>query len=182
MDPQNILQLALSSIIGSGLGTTIVGLLFNAKVSRELEIQKAFLTRASNVHARTVDTLSKLYDDLFKAERILKRMTAAGRMANEILPEEYAPLLSKTVDSAQEVFSSGRLFIPTPLVQQCESFFETVFEGRQEFAFAHLPAVDPAKQAEFWRKASTVAYEKVPKVLREIERAARLVIHGEQAT
>jgi hypothetical protein len=40
------------SIIGSGLGTTAVGFLFKRKFDTELEIQKAFLTRASHPHAR----------------------------------------------------------------------------------------------------------------------------------
>ena len=181
MDQQSVslVQLVIS-IIGSGLGTTGVGLLFNRKFGRELEIQKAFLTRASNVHAHTVDALAKLYRHLYEAQELLKRMTSNGRMEGEISPQEYAPLVTKAMESASMELLEGRLFIPSALVQQCDAFFEAVFEGRQNFALAHHPMIDPGKQAEFWAKAATVAYAKVPKIVRQIEEAARVVIHGER--
>lgn len=180
MDQQSfsLLQLVVS-IIGSGLGTTGVGLLFNRKFSHDLEVQKAFLARASNVHTRAVNTLAELYRHLLEAQALMQRMTSRGRMAGEISPQGYVPLVSKAMDAARDVFLSGRLFIPPALAKQCDGYFAAVFEGQHEFAFAHLPQLDPAKQAEFWDKGAAVAFEKVPKLLEEIEKAARLVIHGD---
>ncbi len=140
---------------------------------------EARIDRASRVHERQLDILQRLYRHLHDAQDFLMRMTAVGRMANEITPEEYAPLVAKAMDAAREELLNGRLFIPLALVQQCEGFFDAVFEGRRDFALAHLLAVDPAKRAEFWSAAAKVAHQQVPKILQQIDDAARAVIHGE---
>ena len=55
-------------IVGSGLGTTVVGLLFKRKFDRELELHKAFLSRAANVHGRMVDALATLYRHFWEVQ------------------------------------------------------------------------------------------------------------------
>jgi hypothetical protein len=151
-----------------------------ADVDKEIERLKAFLTRVSRVHERQLDILQKLYCHLSETQGLFQRMTSSGRMSGEISPEEYAPLVTKAVESARDDVLQGRLFVPPALARQCDAFFSAVFEGRQDFALAHLPAIDPIRRAEFWKSAATVAHQEVPKILREIEEAARAVIHGEQ--
>lgn len=167
------------SIIGSGLGTTGVALLFKRKFDRELETHKAFLTRAANVHGRMIDTLANLNRHLYEAQGFFQRMTSAGRFKSEISPEAYDELLAKAMQSAYNELLQGRLFIPPALVQECDSFFDTVLKGRLKFSIAQDPMMDPLKRAEFWQAAATVAHQQVPKILQQIEEAARTVIHGE---
>ena len=151
------------------------------KASADIEIErvKALLTRGSRVHERQLDILANLYRQFYDVQGLLQRMTAAGRMVGEISPEEYAGLASKTMEAAHEELAKGRLFIPPELAQQCDSFFVAAFEVRHDFAFAHLPMIAPGQSATFWKTAATVAHQEVPKILQQIEKAARTVIHGE---
>jgi hypothetical protein len=151
------------------------------KASADIEIErvKAFLTRGSRVHERQLDILARLYRHFYDAQGYLQRMTAAGRMAGEISPEEYAARVTTTMEAAREELAQGRLFIPSELALQCDSFFAAAFEVRHDFAFAHLPMIDPGQGANFWKTAATVAHQEVPKLLQQIDKAARTVIHGE---
>lgn len=151
-----------------------------ASADTQIERVKAFLVRASRVHERQLDILGKLFRHLSDAQSLLQNMTRAGRMAGEITPEEYYPKVTEAMKAAYEEFLNGRLFIPSALVQQCEGFFSAVFEGQQDFSLALIPQLDPSKRAEFWTSAATVAHQRVPKILAEIEEAARAAIHGEQ--
>jgi hypothetical protein len=142
---------------------------------------EARIDRASRVHERQLDILQRLYRHLCDAQGLFIRMTSAGRFANEITPEGYAPLVAKAMVAAQEEFLSGRLFIPPSLVQRCDGFFNAVFEGQQDFTLAHDPMMDPSKRAEFWSSAATVAHQQVPAILAQIENEARALIHGESS-
>jgi hypothetical protein len=106
-------------------------------------------------------------------------MTSSVRFEGEKTPEEYAPLVAEAMESARDELLRGRLFIPSALVQQCDSFFNGVFEGQQNFSMAYHPMVNPPNRGEFWKAAATVAYQHLPKILQQIEDAARAVIHGE---
>jgi hypothetical protein len=152
-----------------------------ASADTEIERLKAFLVRASRVHERQLDILGKLFRNFSDAQGLFQSMTRTGRMAGEITPEEYAPKVMEAMKSAQEEFLNGRLFIPKALVQQCEGFFSAVFEGQRDFSLAHIPQLDPTERAKFWTSAATVAHQQVPKILAEIEEAARAVVHGERS-
>jgi hypothetical protein len=67
MTPLSAWLTAAITIIGSGVGTSFVGLLFKRKFDHDLEIQRAFLTRASRVHDRQVDSLIELYGHFYDA-------------------------------------------------------------------------------------------------------------------
>jgi hypothetical protein len=151
------------------------------KASADIEIErvKAFLTRGSRVHERQLDILAKLYRHFYDAQGNLRKMTSAGHMVGDKSTEEYAGLVNKTMAAAHEELANGRLFIPSELAQQCDSFFVAAFDVGHEFAFAHLPMVDPVQSANSWKTAATVAHKEVPKILQQIEKAARTVIHGE---
>lgn len=150
-----------------------------ASADTEIERVKAFLVRSGRVHEHQLDILGRLFRRLFEVQGLFQSMTRAGRMAGEITPEEYQPKVSEALKAAHEEFLNGRLLIPATLVQQCEEFFNAVFEGQRDFSLAHLPQIDGTKRAEFWTSAATVAHQQVPKILQGIEQAARAVIHGE---
>jgi hypothetical protein len=166
------------TIVGSGLGTTFVGMLFKRKFDRELEVQKAFLTRVSRVHDRSVDTLTKLYRYLYEAEAFLQLLSATARYEGE-RPEEYPRRFVESLVAARDELSAGRLLIPSHLVEQCDRFFNKLFEGQTELGFATHPMVlDGLQRAHSWDKAKSIAYEQVPELRREIEKIARAIIHG----
>jgi hypothetical protein len=169
---------AVLTIVGSGLGTTFVGILMKRKFDRELEIQKAFLSRVSRVHDRSVDTLTKLYRHLYEAEAFLQLLSSTVRYDGEH-PEEYPRRLVEALIAARDELSAGRLLIPSHLVEQCDRFFKKLFEGRTELGFATHPMVlDGLQRANSWDKAKAIAYEQVPDLRREIEKTARAIIHG----
>jgi hypothetical protein len=168
---------AAVAVVGSGLGTTLVGIWFKRKFDRELEVQKAYLTRVSNVHERSVDTLTKLYRSLYEAEAFLQLMSASARFEGE-KPEEYPKRLAEALVAARDELLAGRLLIPAALAEQCDVFFNKLFEGQSELAFATHPMVwDAMQRASYWDKAKAIAYEQVPQLRREIEKTARSIIH-----
>jgi hypothetical protein len=145
--------------------------------SKQIE---ARITRASRVHERQVDTLVKLYRHFFDAQGYLQRMASPARFEGERSVDEYRPLFAETMASARDTLTGGRLLIPPDLTEQCDRFFNSLFQGQAHLTFAlHPMIVDGLQRAEFWKKAQQTAYEEVPKILQQIERAARDVIHGE---
>jgi hypothetical protein len=150
-----------------------------ASADTEIERVKASLARASRVHERQLDILQNLYRYLCEAQGLFQRMTSAGRVKDELTPEAYGDLVTKAMESAFNELVQGRLLIPSALAQQCDSFFNTVLKGRLNFYIAQDPMTAPVTRAEFWKAAATVAHQEVPKILLQIEEAARAVVHGE---
>jgi hypothetical protein len=152
------------------------------KASADIEIEraKAYLARASRVHERQVDTLIKLYRHLRDAQGYLQRMASSGRVEGEISVDEYRRLWADAIASARDALSDGGLLIPLALTQQCDGFFNSLFEGQRDLAFAEHPmVVDALQRADFRDRAQKIAVEEVPSILAQIEKAARNVIHGE---
>jgi hypothetical protein len=50
---------------------------------------EARITQASHVHERQLDILQRLYRRLYDAHGLLRRMTATGRTAGDLTPEQY---------------------------------------------------------------------------------------------
>ena len=169
---------AAVTVVGSGLGTTVVGFFFQRKLDRELEIQKAFLTRTSRVHERQIDALMKLYRDLDKAQGLFQRLTSGSRVAGEVSDDEYHRLLQCAVRSAQDTFSECHLLIPSLLAQQCDAFFATLFNGQLNLQCAEM--VPGNERAELFQDARDTAFKQMPALLQQIENDARSLIHGEQ--
>lgn len=145
--------------------------------SKQIE---ARITRASRVHERQVDMLVRLYRHFFDAQGYLQRMASPVRFEGEMPMDEYRRSFADAIASARDTLSDGRLLIPPDLTEQCDQFFNSLFQGQNHLTFAQHPmVVDGLQRAEFWKKAQTTAYEEVPKILKRIERAARGVIHGE---
>lgn len=151
-----------------------------ASADTEIERVKAFLARASRVHERQLDMLTKLHRQFFDAQAYFQRMTATVSFEGEVSVDEYRRLCADAIASARDTFSDGRLLIPPNLTQQCDRFFNSLFEGQRYLAYAQHPMIVNGLQgAEFWDKAQKTAWEEVPSILQQIEGAARNVIHGE---
>ena len=100
-------------IIGSGLGTAVVGLLFKRKFDRDLEIHKAFLSRAANVHGRMVDALAALYRHFWEVQVCFQGMTATARFTGEPSREEYEARVTSSMEAARDTLMGGQAFYPT---------------------------------------------------------------------
>jgi hypothetical protein len=168
----------LGPLLGSGFATVSIGWLFKRRFDRELELQKAFLQRASRVHDRQVDALTRLYGFLFEAQAYLQLLSASVQFSGE-KPEEYPRLFTTALIAARQELTKGRLLLPASIVGQCDNFFNVVFQGTMHLGFANDPMVIAAGQrAEFWDRATKTAYQDIPHLLATIELHARVVIHG----
>ena len=149
-----------------------------ADADTEIERLRAFFSRTPRVHERQLDILQRLYSHFYDAQGLFQRMTASLRVAGEISPEEYESKVAAEMEAARVELSQGKLFIPAALAQHCDSFFNAVFQGRLDFSLAHNSMLDPTQRSKFWTSAATVAHQEVPKILQQIDEAARAVMHG----
>jgi hypothetical protein len=145
--------------------------------NQDIERGHAGLTKSSRVYERQLDILGKLYRPFFEAQVLFQRMTATGRLAGEKTPEEYKPEVTKAMKAAYEEFLNGRLFIPLSLVQLCEAFFNAASQGELNFAMWSLYPMPGRERADLWDAAATVAHQQLPNILRQIDEAARGIIH-----
>jgi hypothetical protein len=152
-----------------------------ASADTEIERVKAFLVRASHVHERQVDTLTKLYRHLWEAQVYLQRMASTSRMEGEVSEDEYRRRWADAIASARDTLSEGRLLIPPELNHHCDRFFNSLFQGQLNLAVAEHPmVVNGLQRAGFRDSAQQIAVQEVPSILDQIDKAARTVIHGER--
>lgn len=171
-------SLLLQTVVGSGVGASAVGLLFKQHFDHKLEIQKALLNRESQIHGRQVDTLMKLHEHLEKAKAYLQLMASRVRFDGE-KPEEYPGLFINALNAARDEFVAGRLLIPLQVIAQLDDLLNKLWEGRNELAWANLPmSIDGNVRAQFWDRATAIAYDEIPKLLHQIEIDGRKIIYG----
>jgi hypothetical protein len=166
----------LPSMIGAGIGTTVVGSLFGYLFNRQLERHRAHLSRLSRIHEKQVDTLSKLYGHFTEARNYLQLMQKSALFEGE-KPEEYPKRLVESLNSARDTLTFGRLVIPESVAAQCDLFFERVFESQREFAFASWDQLDAQHRLKLREKATDLSYKAIPELLVQIERAGRGIVH-----
>jgi hypothetical protein len=172
MDPTQVLP----SIVGAGIGTTIVGSLFGYFFNRQLEHHRAHLSRLSRIHEKQVDTLSKLYGHFTEARSYLQLMQKSAIFGGE-KPEEYPKQLVESLNSARDTLTFGRLVVPESICALCDTFFAKAFESQQEFAFATWDQLDPQHRLKLREKATDLSYNVIPELLLQIERAGRGIVH-----
>ena len=173
----NWLQLILT-LLGSGVGTAIVSLIFKQKYDRQLEQQKSYLARGTRLHERTVDTLIRLYSALYKAQAYLQIMSGSA-VYEGVTTNDYSKLLVEAIVLARDELLVGRLLIPVELVERCDHLFKTLLDGRASLDYATDPMViDGNQRKRLFDAASGVAYKEVPALLAELEATARAIIHS----
>ena len=154
-----------------------------AQVSAVTQVTKqieAKVEKSSKVYERQLDILQGVYSKLYDVLAVLQRMTSGGRMSHELPPSDYAPHVVTAMRAAFEEFQKGRLLLPSALVHQCDTFFSTVYDGQRDFAFAVDPMVNPQARTTFIDSANNIAHRQVPEILKQIEDAARTLIHGDR--
>jgi hypothetical protein len=180
MTPTETLLLTLAvTVVGSGLGTTIIGALFKKHLDTQLETHKALLQRSGKIHERQVDSLllihSKLNDGLF----YLQRATGAGKLRGEASDEKLLNRMAENLAAANAEFAKSRLLIAESLGRKLDDFFGKMFSGGMTYNLA----LDPMEQngnarAKLVDEARQIAYKELPSLLNAIRDEARKVIHG----
>ena len=118
------------TIVGSGLGTTIVAALFKKRFDTQLETHKALLLRSGRIHERQVDALLAIHSKLELALFSLQRVASAGKFSGEASDRELLQRMARDLGAASEEFSRNKLLLGETLRHRLDEFFQkTVFAG-----------------------------------------------------
>lgn len=101
----------LATVIGSGIGTALVGAFLKYSLDRKLELQRAYLSRSTKVHERQVETLCKLHG-YFTEIRSFLQLTQKSYVVEGEKTEEYPKRLFEAMNHARDTLTFGRLLIP----------------------------------------------------------------------
>jgi hypothetical protein len=167
------------TLIGSGLGTTIVAGLLKHRLDQRLELVKALLEQGSRIHERQIDALMTIYSKLEEASFYLQRVASAGRLKGE----DEGQLLQRAgqaLASASEEYSAKKLLFSDNLTNKIDEFFNQVLSANVSIGLALDPALQNAGSvAEFWDRAREAVYRQIPVILEAIRAEAKTVIHGD---
>ena len=167
------------TVVGSGLGTTIVAALFKKRFDTQLETHKALLQRGGRIHERQVDALLKIHSKLEEALFYLQRAAGAAKFAGEVSDEELLARMSQPLAAVSEEFSKNRLLVSGTLEQKLDEFFNKMVLAGMSVNLALDPMVaDGEPRAKLWDEARETAYGEIPPLLKAIREEARAVIHG----
>ena len=168
----------LVTILGSGVGTTVVGALFKRRFDAQLETQKALLQRSSRIHERQVDALLAIHAKLEQALFYLQRAASAGKFEGES-DQELLRRMARDLGAASEVFSQNKLLIGAELTRTLDEFFNEMFSAGMNLNWAEHPMTPNGEiRAGFFDKARETAFKKLPSILEAIRAEARSVIHS----
>lgn len=176
----------LPSIIGSGIGATFISILFKRKFDKELEIQKAALTRGSKIHEQQVEIIGKLYVSISEIQQLMQSVSSSVSLKSSFpeygkeLTEQFSQLGS-IFRSARSDFVLARLYLPEQLSKQIEDFFTQASECMGTMFFASSEDIpsrrnDPERLSTAYRTAIL----ELPSLLKSIESLARKLIHSSE--
>jgi hypothetical protein len=167
------------TIIGSGLGTAMVGAFLKKRFDTQLETHKALLLRSGRIHERQVDALLPIHSKLEEALFYLQRAAGAGKFAGEASDKELLSRMGSSLAVASQEFSKNRLLVSGTLEQKLDEFFNKMVSAGIDMNLALDPMVaDGEPRAKFWDKARETAYREIPPILTAIREEARALIHG----
>jgi len=173
----------ITTIVGSGAGTSIVGLLFKHRFDVQLAKQTAMLQRHSRIHELQVEALGVIHSDLNDALFYLQRIASAGRTRGQVDDAELFKRMGERLAKAASEFSKTQLLFSQELTTRLNEFFKKVFETGAELElseeFSQFPMGEGVQlRADLIDKVRNAAFKEIPTVLDEIRREARTVIHG----
>jgi len=178
-DSTQLLIILATTIVGSGLGTSLVGAWFKSRFDAQLETQKALLQRNGKIHERQVETLLEVHAELNDALFDLQRATAAGKFAGEASDVELLNRAGQAMARAADKFSKNSLLFSEKLAVGLRNFFDQSFSAGTTLSLAQSPLLqDGLQRADLWDKARDIAYKQLPPLLTAIGSEARSVIHG----
>jgi hypothetical protein len=173
-----ILTLA-ATLVGSGIGTAIIGSLFKRRFDHQLETYKSFLVRNSQIHERQVDALLVIHSKLERALFYLQRVASAARFTGEATDNELLERMGRELAAASEEYSQKKLLLSPSLSKSLDDFFGEVVFANIDLGAALNPALpDGEPRAASWDKVRKVAYTRLPSILQSIAIEARAIIHS----
>jgi hypothetical protein len=168
-----------AAVLGSGLGTAIIGAVFKRWFDIQLETHKALLMRSTKIHELQVDALLVIYSKLEHALFYLQRASSAGKLAGEPQREELLERMGLKLAAASEEYSQKMLLINPELTSKLDHFFKKVLSAGIDIRIALDPVIlDGAPRAKMWDAARETAFRELPAVLAAIRTEARTIIHG----
>jgi hypothetical protein len=169
----------VAALVGSGLGTTLIGALFKKRFDAQLETHKALLQRSGRIHERQVDSLLIIHSKVYEALFYLQQAVGAGKFRGEASDEELLNRMAHALGAASTEFAKSRLLISESLGQKLDEFFSKMFSGGITVNLVLDPMVqDGNARAKLVDQGREIAYKELPSVLKAIRDDARAVIHG----
>jgi hypothetical protein len=181
MTPTETLFLTFAvTVIGSGLGTTIVGALFKARFDEQLDTHRALLERSGKIHERQVDALLAIHSKLEFALFSLQRAASAGKYTGgEASDRELLERMAKDLGAASEEFSRNKLLFGETLRRRLDEFFQKTLVAGMSLGYAMSYDIpDGETRVKFWDKARELSDRELPSILEAIRNEARTVIHN----
>jgi len=177
--PEKFLLTLAATLLGSGLGTTIVGALFKRRFDAQLETHKAQLQRNSRIHERQVDTLLAIHCKLEQALFYLQRAASTLKLEREAPPQELLQRMARDLGAALEEYSRNKLLISPVLSRRLDEFFSKMLSAGVDLNLAMHPMTADGEQRDFSKHARKTAYEELPSILDAIRTEARALIHDQ---
>ena len=176
LDWPSILVTAFFASLG-----TIGGMAIKQLLDRSLEEQKVHWKRASWVHQRQVEALTKLFVELHRMKDLLQGATRWIKLGGEMSQEGY---LEKWQEKAAETWSEyieHKLLLNTAIVVSIEELFDKFSEAGIAIRSAPIYREGEMRQEAVaaQMKAKKIANELIPPLLERIESEARRVVRNE---
>lgn len=167
----------IAALVGSGLGTTIVGALFKSRFDTQLATHEALLQRSGRIHEKQVDCLLEIHSKLEEALFYFQRAASAGKLKGQASDEELLNRMALTLGDASKEFSKKRLLVGEELGKKLDDFFNKMFSGAMNLNLALDPMTGELR-TKLWNEAGEIAYKDLPQILETIRKESRVVIHG----
>jgi hypothetical protein len=172
-------QFFITTLVGSGVGTAIVGAFFKRRFDAQLESYKALLQRSSRIHERQVDALLTIHAKLERALHYLQRAASTSKFQGEASDQGLLQSMALEMGAASEEYSKTKLLISPALTARLDEFFGKVFFAGMSLTSALSPMTPNGEaRAKLWEKTQDAAYKETPLILEAIRTEARAVIHG----
>ena len=167
------------TVVGSGLGTTIIGALFKKRLDSQLETHKALLQRGGKIHEKQVESLLVIHAKLDEALFYLQRAASAGKFTGQPSDEELLGKMGVALAEASKEWAKSRLLLSESLGKKLDEFFDKMLSGGITLRLALSTQMqDPMQRAKWWDEVRDAAHKEIPSLLTAIRNEAREVIHS----
>lgn len=169
------------TLVGAGLGTTVVAAVLQWRFGKQLERLKAVLERGSRIHERQVEALLGIYSKLEAATFYLQRAASTGLLEGENR-DELRKRAGEELALASAEYARNKLLLSETLIKKLDKFFNETLSAGLFLRFATDPKMaDSPVCAESWQQAREKVYRQLPTILGALRTEARDVIHGDGA-
>ncbi len=173
----NLSHLDWPSILGGGVLTFLATRIFDWWI----EGRKVRWSRASWVHQRQVEALTKLFVEFHRMQDLLQGATQGFTLGGEMSQEGYFEKWQLKAAETWSEFIENKLLLNETIVARIDELFDKFNEARK--AIRSVPIYregEMRKEAIAEQiKAKEIAHKLIPPLLEAIESEARRVIHDE---